>query len=259
MYLSKLGNYPKKPIVSESNLREVLGSVPAKSFSTRINIYSAVMSFAKYLEVNQFVEPKFRDKLRTLRPKRFYPAKKTVLTEIQIKKLIDSIRANFNRGQFDRFNSEVIVRVLANTGLRSSEFCNLKLEDVDLESRKIFVKLGKGNKDRVVGISSQIYDLLFEYMDKRLGMDLNHDNFFVNKLLNPFNKETLSKKVHKLGLKAGFDISPHSLRRSFVTINLNKGRPIVHLQIACGHSEITTTRSYCMTSQDEVISAMQKW
>jgi hypothetical protein len=47
-------------------------------------------------------------------------------------------------------------------------------------------------------------------------------------------------------------------RRIFQWI-LNNGRQLVHLQIACGHADITTTRSYCQTSQDEVLEAMRGW
>jgi integrase len=66
-------------------------------------------------------------------------------------------------------------------------------------------------------------------------------------------------RLEKLALKTGIPVTPHALRRAFVTINAYKGRPLPMLQIACGHSDITTTRSYCMTSEDETIEAMQNW
>ena len=66
-------------------------------------------------------------------------------------------------------------------------------------------------------------------------------------------------RLKKLGTKAKVDVTPHALRRAFVTINANKGRPLPMLQIACGHSDITTTRSYCMTTEDETIEAMKNW
>lgn len=48
-YLKNLGQYPKKPIISKNNLRLSLGAIDVTSFSTRVNIYFAVMSFSKYL------------------------------------------------------------------------------------------------------------------------------------------------------------------------------------------------------------------
>lgn len=67
------------------------------------------------------------------------------------------------------------------------------------------------------------------------------------------------EKIRRLSASAGLKISPHGLRRSFVTINAGKGKPLNHLRIACGHSDITTTQGYCMTSEDEVLKAMKNW
>ncbi len=148
---------------------------------------------------------------------------------------------------------------MANTGLRASELCNLKLEDIDLEARKVYVKLGKGNKNREIGLNRETYDILVQYLRARLERKIDINNFFISKLDSPFNNESLAKKVKRLATKAGLDISPHSLRRGFVTMNINRGKQIAHLQIACGHSDISTTMGYCMTTQDEVVAAMQGW
>ena len=71
--------------------------------------------------------------------------------------------------------------------------------------------------------------------------------------------DTIHQKIERVSKHFDFHFTPHALRRAFVTINVNKGRPLVHLQIACGHADITTTRSYCQTSEDEVLEAMQNW
>lgn len=72
-------------------------------------------------------------------------------------------------------------------------------------------------------------------------------------------RDGLLNRIRKLGQKIGIPVSPHSLRRAFVTINANKGRSLVMLQMACGHSDIKTTRSYCKTTEDEMIQAMKGW
>jgi integrase/recombinase XerD len=72
-------------------------------------------------------------------------------------------------------------------------------------------------------------------------------------------RDGLLNRIHKLGKRIGIDVSPHALRRAFVTINANKGRSLVMLQMACGHSDIKTTRSYCKTTEDEMIREMQQW
>jgi integrase len=75
----------------------------------------------------------------------------------------------------------------------------------------------------------------------------------------PMDRNGILTRIYKLGRKAKIPVSPHALRRAFVTINANKGRPLPMLQIACGHSNITTTRSYCMTTEDETIETMSAW
>jgi integrase len=257
LYLDRLGKYPSKPLISITNLREVLGSYKPENFSTKRNIYDAVMSITKYFIENQKMKPETRDAMKALKPKRFLPPKKTSLTEQQINKLLSTIET-MNSSAYDKLTAKTIIVFLANTGLRASEFCKLKLEDVDLEHQKLYVKLGKGNKNRIVGINTETYNALLDYLKARSKND--SDYFFVNRLGEPFTVTSLSKKVSHLAKRVNLaSISPHSLRRSFVTINANKGKPINHLRLACGHADISTTQSYCMTSVDEVVEAMRGW
>ncbi len=72
-------------------------------------------------------------------------------------------------------------------------------------------------------------------------------------------RDGLYVRLRLIGKRVGVVVSPHTLRRAFVTLNANQGRSLVMLQIACGHANINTTRSYCQTSEDEVIAAMQNW
>ena len=74
--------------------------------------------------------------------------------------------------------------------------------------------------------------------------------------MNRYGARTL---LEKPGRWIGVLVTPHALHRAFVTSNVNKGRPLVMRQIACGHPDIATIRSYCLTSEDETIQAMQGW
>ncbi len=261
LYLKKLGKYASKPIVSLVNLREVLGEIDVKSFSTKKNIYDSVMSFSKYLTKNNFIDNKlFIQELKELKPRRLFPAKRVVISEQDINRLVDFIQSNTKyHNSYDKVLSKTLITFLANTGLRASECCNLKLEDVSLINRTVYVKLGKGKKNRMVGLTDKALSVLTPYLEMRLKIQTKLENFFINRAGTAFNNQSLAKRIKRLGKQINLDISPHALRRSFVTINVNQGKPLVHLQIACGHSDITTTRNYCMTSQNEVIEAMKGW
>jgi site-specific recombinase XerD len=72
-------------------------------------------------------------------------------------------------------------------------------------------------------------------------------------------KDGVYQRVRRIGDKAGVQTASHALRRAFVTLNANKGRSLVMLQMACGHADIKTTRDYCRTSEQELIEAMKGW
>ncbi len=147
-------------------------------------------------------------------------------------------------------------------GLRASELCNLRMQDVDLVNRKIFIYLGKGKKNRYVGINDRLYEYLSKYLEGRTKANLEY--FFLSKSnktheLVQVNRNHLLHKIKRLSKKVGFDINLHGLRRTFATIAANAGKPINIISLALGHSDLKTTQGYLMTTQDEVIKEMQGW
>lgn len=258
LYLKGLGKYPSKPIISIDNLRNVLGSYAPERFSTKLNIYSAVMSLAKYLIEQEKLEAEIRERLKKLRPKRYFPAKRPCINEKQLQQVITYIDNLKRPDYYHRLLSKTLILFMARTGLRASEVGNLTLKDVNLDSGVIDVILGKGRKSRKVGICKDLKPVLEEYLKARLKR-FNGDRFFISGAGTVMNAESIHQKVDRVAKHFDFHFTPHALRRAFVTINVAKNINLVYLQVACGHSDITTTRSYCQTSQDEVIEAMKEW
>lgn len=258
LYIKTLGKYPSKPLVSANNLREVLGSFAPERYSTKRNIYDSVMSLSKYMIENEMIEQSVRDKLKSLKPRRFIPPKRTSLTESQLLEMYKAVERVPYNSDYDRLIARTLLTFLVNTGLRAAECCKLKLDEVDLEARRVHINLGKGNKNRIVGINDDTFDSLVEYLKLRL--KFSGDRFFVNRAGRPLTVDRVERKIATISRRAGLKgISPHSLRRTFVTINAGKGKPLNHLRIACGHADISTTQGYCMTSVDEVVEAMRGW
>lgn len=256
-FVDGLPRQAKLPIISVDNLRLVLGQYPPEGYATKQKIYDSVMSFSKYLvETGKFTETD-REVLRKLRPKRFTPARKTVLTLQQLETLLAYIVSSHGNGTRDKLLSETLIIFLANTGLRAQELCNLKLKDVDLEIGIVYVWLGKGNKNRRVGINGSVIEQLKLYLKQRLKYP--GESFFISGVGTPLTKKTLMQKVRRLSKATGIDITCHGLRRTFASLNSAKGRPLNHLRLALGHADLSTTQSYIMTSEDEVVEAMKKW
>lgn len=243
-YVSKfLDRYQK---VSFANLKDHLSSIPVHQFSKKTQIHRAVTSFAKLLISENALSESFLEKAKTIKPKRHLPPKRLTVKKEDLIYLIQCCKNPLDR---------LIVILLASTGLRVSEACDLLVEDVDFEARKIHVRKGKWGKPRRVGITDGLLVAFREYMDWRKGLT-SDSSLLLNGVGKPISRNGLYRRLKKLERRVDIEVTPHALRRAFVTINVANGIPLVYLQIACGHSDITTTRSYCQTTEDEVIEAM---
>ena len=255
--------YHKTSLISVDCLRHVLNNIDPKKFSLKDNIYKSIRSFTKYLILNNYCQSILFDELKQLRPKRFYPPRKVHCTQEQFEKLLAEASTRVNgQGTYDMILNKTIVATLGYAGLRGSELCNLRMQDIDLSTGKIFVHLGKGRKSRYVGICKNLKDYLEDYLEVRAKADI--ENFFVTRFRGskksvPFNRHTLNRKIQRLAKRAVIKISPHGLRRTFATIAANSGKPINIISLALGHSDLKTTQGYLMTTQDEVIKEMQGW
>ena len=242
-FLEKHGQLSIKTLVLE------IGSIGVEHFAKKNDLYQAAVCFAKYLILEGVLPASFMDDLkkRKLKPKRHRPPRRVSVKEIDIPRLIQSCKNKLDR---------LIIILLVSTGMRASEACNLSLGDLDFEDGLINIRYAKWGKTRKVGISPGLKMALNDYLNKR-GSVFPNEPLLVSGTGVPLNRHGLRKRLYKLGQRVGVVVSPHALRRAFVTINVNHGIPLVHLQIACGHSDIRTTRSYTCTSEDEVVEAMK--
>ncbi len=256
-FINGLPRQAKLPIVSVDNLRSILGQYPPESYSTKQKIYDSTMSFAKYLVETKKLTEADREAFRKLRPKRFIPARKTVLTQAQLEEILAHINKAPGRNSYDRLLTKTLVIFLTNSGLRAQELCNLRLKDIDLEIGIVYVWLGKGNKNRRVGINEDTKMMLIKYLKERLKHD--GDSFFISGIWSPLTKKTLMQKIRRISKSTGIDITCHGLRRTFASLNSARGRPLNHLRLALGHADLSTTQSYIMTTEDEVVEAMKDW
>jgi integrase/recombinase XerD len=234
-----------RPGVSFETLEAELSKVPAAQYGKRFKLYKGVLCFGKFLIRQGALEKSFLEEAKPLFPKRHAPPKRTVLNEAQLKQLLEAARTPFQK---------TMLTVLAGTGLRASEAVGLKRTDVDLERGVLAVRKGKGNKTRTLGLSPALVSALASYFET-----VSSDWVFSDEAGKPLGRTSLYHRLQRLGDRVGVEVSPHSLRRAFVTINASKGRPLVYLQKSCGHSDIRTTMGYCLTTEQEVVEAMKGW
>jgi integrase/recombinase XerD len=234
--------------VSLSNFKQAMLLIPIEKFAKRRATYEAINCFAKFLVEEGILEESVPGDLKRFKPRRHLPPKKLIVDQAGVDQLLTACQTPLDR---------LLLILLSQTGLRASEAAELKLEDLNLEERYLTVRRAKWGKSRRVGLTQASIEAIRTFLPFRLVSD---SAYLMSKNNGgPMDRHGILNRIRKLGRKAGISVSPHALRRAFVTINANKGRPLPMLQIACGHSNITTTRSYCMTTEDETVEAMKGW
>jgi integrase/recombinase XerD len=132
-------------------------------------------------------------------------------------------------------------------GLRVSEAANLKVGDLDRERRVLWVRGGKGNKDRQVMLAEPLRDLLAAYWRWKRPTDW----FFPGgKAGCPLSTRTIFLTCRKAAERAGLTkrVHPHSLRHAFATHLLDDGVSPIIIQRLLGHRDLKTTARYLHVS-----------
>ena len=131
-------------------------------------------------------------------------------------------------------------------GLRVSELCNLRIQDIDSENMRILVREGKESKYRYTLLSQTNLDILREYF--KVYRPKHKENYlFISQQTN--DKYTVSGPeiaFREIRKKAGIKrkVTVHGLRHNFATDLIENGLDILHLQKLLGHSGIRSTMEY---------------
>lgn len=171
-----------------------------------------------------------------------YPRKEiklpVILSVDEVQRLID-VRKNLKH--------QLIIYILYGCGLRGGELINLKLVDIDRSQMCLHIKGAKGNKDRTVGISTKILDLIDRYTATHKPkvylfngqFSLRYTQSSINQFLKRYAKQAHINK----------DIYAHLLRTCYAVHSLDKdGSKMGLIQRAMGHSDIKTTHHYTRLS-----------
>jgi integrase/recombinase XerC len=141
----------------------------------------------------------------------------------------------------ESLRERAIVESLYATGVRISELLNIKIDDVKWDSRQIWIRKGKGNKERFVLFSHDCAERLKGY--------LNHRNFksmylFSNPKGVPLSRDLVELKFRQYTETLGFKVTPHTMRHTFAAHLAEKGMDFAYIQELLGHANINSTRIY---------------
>jgi len=161
----------------------------------------------------------------------------------EVENILEAIPQN---NHLQNLRDTAILETLFSTGLRVSELTSLTRDKINLQRGEFMIR-GKGDKPRIVFLSSDAKSALHQYLDKRKD---NNEFVFIAHVLNT-NAENLTPRsvqriIQKYATKAGIvkKVTPHTLRHSYATDLLINGADIRSVQALLGHASITTTQVY---------------
>ena len=164
---------------------------------------------------------------------------------------IDTIRSACNNTK-----QRAIIETLLSSGLRVSELCNLKMDDVDFNSLTVRVRCGKGGKDRTTFINPVAKKYICRYLSERKS---ESEYVFTSRYGKQYSASGIQRIMVNMSEKCGFHIHPHRFRRTLASDLARKGMPIQEIQKLLGHTSIETTRRYTDTKIDQVQASYRQF
>jgi type 1 fimbriae regulatory protein FimB/type 1 fimbriae regulatory protein FimE len=169
------------------------------------------------------------------------------LTQAEIDKLLAALRGN-RHGQRDWLIGLLTYR----HGLRVSEACDLRWDDIDLAKRTIIVRRLKGSTDSSHYLERDEHKALGELWRANAKQGCKSDYVFVNERGQPFGRMGIARMIERAGeaAKLPFPVHVHMLRHSTGYALAGRGMDTRRLQHYLGHASITNTVRYTAMSPE---------
>ena len=199
---------------------------------------SGVKSFFNFLLISDRIESSPAEFVLTPKFGRHLP---DVLTTGEIDRIIAAVDGTTPK----EIRDAAMLEVLYSCGLRVSELTSLRIRDLFFGEGYIRVT-GKGDKQRLVPISSTARERIHRYLEVRRSARAGEETLFLNNRGSSLTRVMIFTILREAARRAGIEkkISPHTFRHSFATHLLEGGASIRQVQELLGHESILTTEIY---------------
>lgn len=224
--------------IMKSGLNLNIGAIRYYFLSLNLSVNASRLCYAalRFFFGNILKTPFSTDEVPIKKKEKSLPK---VLSKKQIEDLIAST---------ENLKHKLIIEMFYSTGLRLQELINLKRKDIDFDNNTLFVKQGKGKKDRITIISERIkLDLLKYYSIYTFKTD-----YVFEGRSGRYSKKAVQAVLDLLGKKLNIPVHPHMLRHSFATHLLESGTDIRLIQKLLGHNDLNTTQIYTRVANQEL-------
>ncbi len=155
-----------------------------------------------------------------------------------------------------------VIYLMLFAGLRVSEVSNLRIVDIfgsNKKNQSIYVKAGKGDKDRTVPINDKLYGAIKEWITVRSRYKTadSSEYLFVSERASQLTRQGIDALVrYRFKMTNIHGHSSHSLRHTFAKSLANQNIRLQEIAKLCGHSDIRTTMIYVEPSAEELRKAV---
>jgi site-specific recombinase XerD len=234
------------PALDKQHIHGFINGLGFYSKSTIHCMLSSLRGFLKYLSENQYLEVN----LSYLVPKSSYKKEArlpTTYTKDEIGRLIDSVDRSSPKGKRDI----AMILLAARLGLRASDICGLKFENIHWETNTIHLTQRKTKEKIELPLLVEIGNAIIDYL--KFGRPVSDFPYIFLRAGQPYDKleePTLHSIVSFYLRQAGIDNidkkkhGPHALRHSLAGILLEKKTPLPVISEVLGHTNTESTKSY---------------
>ena len=145
----------------------------------------------------------------------------------------------------DNFKFKTIFMLAYGSGLRIGEIANLRVEDIDSKNMRVFIREGKGNKERYTMLSKQSLEMLRVYWSK-YRQNKRRGRIFLSESGEAITVGVIREHFRKYRRKAKLSekVTMHTLRHCYATNLIENGATLIQVKELMGHSNIRSTMEY---------------
>lgn len=230
--------------------------------SYRNRILASLVMFLKWIQQEDYTASDFSKGISLVKEPQKLP--RNILTAKEVENVLKAPDSSTEMG----FRDQVILELLYVTGIRSKEILGLRVHDADLPQGDLYIREGKGGKDRVVPLSQNLCELLEKYLffiRPKFIIKGDEKNEFLfpsrKKKGRGLSRNTLIHLTSQYGkrMEGSKKTNPHAFRHACATHMLNQGAEIRYVQELLGHSSLNSTQVYTHVTINDLKKAHKKY
>jgi integrase/recombinase XerD len=216
------------------------------STNTKIGRFISLKKFYKFLYQNDYI---VKDLLVNYEfPRREKSLPRNIPTVKEVIEIIESCNTRTPQSLRNR----AILETFYSTGMRTSELCSLKIQDIDLKEQTAVIVLGKGGKTRIVPLGQYACFYIEEYLNRGRkymlkGNKKDEGFLFMSKFGIPFSRDSINTVIQNVmkNVKIDKHITCYSFRHACATHLIKNKVDIRFVSELLGHNNLQTTQRYC--------------